>query len=181
MPNTRSSGLEGGVSGSPTEQAQRIGRPAAPAPHGLRRGMSSAYPCCSHDVRQRGYVRVLAWQPPNARRGLLDLAQEGPIPCESEACPAEKLISQRTTLNRPFINPFTTRITEGLGLLRRLVRWMPDRALWSHVRSAASPGALHLEPVVPWHVPTARSTHHVTVWLLCAGCGTTSMRWCESC
>ena len=84
---------------SVTEQAQRIGRPAAPAPHGLRRGMSSAYPCCSHDVRQRGYVRVLAWQPPNARRGLLDLAQEGPIPCESEACPAEKLISQRTTLS----------------------------------------------------------------------------------
>ena len=84
---------------SVTEQAQRIGRPAAPAPHGLRRGMSSAYPCCSHDVRQRGYVRVLAWQPPNARRGLLDLAQEGPIPCESEACPEEKLYIPADNLN----------------------------------------------------------------------------------
>ena len=78
-------------------------------------------------------------------------------------------------------NPFTLTITWVSDCSDDLCDGCLNRALRSHVRSAASPGALHLEPVVPWLVPTARSTHHVTVWLLCAGCGTTSMRWCESC
>ena len=79
------------------------------------------------------------------------------------------------------VNPFTLTITWVSDCSDDLCDGCLNRALRSHVRSAASPGALHLEPVVPWLVPTARSTHHVTVWLLCAGCGTTSMRWCESC
>ena len=46
------------------EQDQRVGRSAAPPPHALRRGMTDAAPCCSHDVRQRECAGGLAWQPP---------------------------------------------------------------------------------------------------------------------
>jgi len=84
---------------SVTEQAQRIGRSAAQAPHGLRRGMTSAGPCCSHDVRQRGYARVLAWHPPKREGSLLDLAQERSVPCESEALGCEKTDTPEVNLN----------------------------------------------------------------------------------
>ena len=34
--------------------------------------------------------------------------------------------------------------------------------------------------MVPWLAPTARSTNRSTIWLVLAGCGTTSMICCES-
>jgi hypothetical protein len=104
---------------SVTEQAQRIGRSAAQAPHGLRRGMTSAGPCCSHDVRQRGYARVLAWHPPKREGSLLDLAQERSVPCESEALGCEKSDTPEVNLNILLVPTVTRSLClEGLGSQR---------------------------------------------------------------
>ena len=50
------------ICASVTFQGVRILRATSPPPHRLRRGMSPADPCCSHNVRQRGCGRVLTWQ-----------------------------------------------------------------------------------------------------------------------
>ncbi len=66
------------ICASVTFQGVRILRATSPPPHRLRRGMSPADPCCSHNVRQRGCGRVLTWQrDPRGERQPLALQSPG--------------------------------------------------------------------------------------------------------